>query len=120
MAFNRAPSARLFCEAVLRQLEIYETGEKSSYGAGRQAGRAQVLTNDGGFLEIYIAPDKLAAVRQYAPGSDLRWRVDVDVFTQTSARGSRWSTLSASLVEDLDMPDSRTYASAGHSSASSE
>ena len=102
MAFNRAPSPALIAQGVLRSLEVYKTGEKSAHGAGHDAGRAQILTNDGGFLDVYVDPTHVPDVRQLGPNSDVTWLVEVDVFTQTSAKGTRWSSLSARLIRDMD------------------
>jgi len=102
MAFNQAPSPVLVCKGTLRSSEFYKTGERSTYGPDRDAARVQVLTDDGGFIEVYVDPDHAAEVRQLGTGSQIAWAVEVGVFTRTSQSGSKWSSLSARMVRDLD------------------
>lgn len=106
MAFNRAPLPVLRLDGIFRGLEVYKTSDKAASGPGRDAGRATVLTAEGGFLEVYFAPDELHTARQLGHGSDVAWLVEVDVFSQNRERADgtsyKWASITAKFIKDLD------------------
>lgn len=118
---TRAPAPVAKIEGVLRSLSTFEGGEKSAY-PGQEAGRAQVLTMvdgiPGGYIEVYVSPQLLAAVpRESAP---VEWVVEVDSFTERNAeRGTAWSRLTAKLVRVIDTVTGEvTSAGVQHAAAS--
>lgn len=71
------PSAVVTLTGLVRSVEKFDTKPDESTGEVRQAARVNVLSEpDGGFMEVYVGPDDLAALPEDTGGS-VSWLVTV-------------------------------------------
>src|SRR4051812_46116179 len=67
-----------------------------------------VLTSGGGFAEVYMAEEDLAACP--VQGADVCWLTDVSVWNRSTASGSRFGVLRVRFVESRVAADSSLHA----------
>lgn len=71
------PSAVVTLTGLVRSVERFDTKPDESTGEVRQAARVNVLSEpDGGFAEVYVGPDDLAAIPPET-GASVSWLVTV-------------------------------------------
>lgn len=73
MASTPAPTVTI--NGQVRRIERFEQIENRETGESRQAARVQILTDRGGFAEVYIGPDHVGVLPADADG------IDIDPFT---------------------------------------
>lgn len=95
------PNARVTITGLLRNCETFHVTEgEGEERVKRDAARALVLTDDGGFLEVYIRPDDYAGCVLTDPGAkgtDVSFAADIYVSTRKGRNGP-YSVLGASFV----------------------
>lgn len=61
-----------------------------------------VLTDGGGFCEVYLDPEKVAAGCTPKVGDRVLWVCDVDTWTRTNQQGNRYTRLFVKLADAYD------------------
>jgi hypothetical protein len=102
-----SPNPVLLITGQCRAVSRFERIENKETGESRQAARVQVLTDLGGFVEVYVNPDGMTALPaesadEYAPFEPfpVSWNVEVSAWNR-EAFGQ----------DDVAKADRRRYAS---------
>lgn len=88
-----SPAPVLTITGTARSVELFERVENQETGESRQAARVQILTDLGGFAEVYVDPDHLATLpalvveagQEFHP-FPVAWQVEVSAW-QRQYRG---------------------------------
>ena len=97
MAYDIAPRMTISGTAH-RVTEGNTTATESS--PARPCGNVVVLTDGGGFAEVYLDPDQVKHLPKQ--GERVLWTCDVSVWNKTLTNGQRFGILRARLAEAYD------------------
>jgi len=84
-----SPAPVLLIQGTARSVELFERVENHETGESRQAARVQVLTDLGGFAEVYLNPDQMDVLPARVEGQpfepfDLRWFVEAQAWNRVA------------------------------------
>jgi len=97
MAYDIAPRMTISGTAH-RVTEGNTTATESS--PARPCGNVVVLTDGGGFAEVYVDPDHITSLPKQ--GDRVLWTVDVSVWNKTLTNGQRFGILRVRLDQAYD------------------
>lgn len=93
-------AARLIAQGVAHQVKN-DTTKATETKQSEPCGRVVVLTDGGGFIEVYVAPERTPDMPR--PQERVLWTLDVTAYTRTSPNGYKYAFLDARLVEAHDV-----------------